>query len=63
MKAKEVFGLILRVFGVVGVAYCIRSIVKHPSDCTLLLVMRILFAVIGVYMVRAAGFEPATPSV
>ncbi len=55
MKAKEVFGLVLRIFGVVGLAYCIRHIVKNPTDPTIILVARVVFALIALYMIRGAS--------
>ena len=55
MKAKELFGLIVRVFGLIGLAYCIRHLVKNPSDGTVLLVARVVFALIALYMIRGAS--------
>lgn len=55
MKPKEAFGLIVRVFGLIGLAYCIRHLVKNPADCVVLLVARVVFALIALYMIRGAS--------
>jgi len=54
MKTKEVFGLVLRTFGMIGLAYCIRRIVRNPTDPALLLLARVVFAAVAVYMIRGA---------
>ncbi len=54
MKAREVFGLVLRTIGVLGLAYMVRQIVRNPDVPTIHLVVRVVCVVFGVYFLRGA---------
>ncbi len=54
MKPREQFGLVLRIIGVLGIAYTVRTFVRCPSPDTLRLVAEIAGVLIGVYLVRGA---------
>ena len=54
MKAKEQFALALRIIGVLGIMYVLRTFVRNPSPAIVVLIIRLVFAVIGVYLIRGA---------
>jgi hypothetical protein len=59
MKTKEMFALVVRVIGVVCLVYLVRNMVNHlihgslPGDA-LYLVTRIIYVVLGAYLIRGA---------
>jgi hypothetical protein len=54
MKAKEQFALALRVIGVLGIIYVLRAFVRTPLPEVMILVVRVVCALIGVYLIRGA---------
>jgi nitrate/nitrite transporter NarK len=54
VNAKETFALIVRVIGLLGVIYLVRRIVKVGIDDLVLLIIRVVCALIGLYFVRGA---------
>lgn len=54
MCPKELFALMVRVVGMIGVIYVIRRIAKLGVDTPPLLIIRVVSALIGLYMVRGA---------
>ena len=54
MKAKEQFALALRVIGVLGIIYVLRTFVRNPLPEVVFLVVRVVCALIGVYLIRGA---------
>ena len=55
MKPKEQFALALRVIGVLGIAYIWRAFARNASPPALLLILRIVSLLIGVYFIRGAS--------
>ena len=54
MKAKEQFALALRIIGVLGILYLLRTFVRNPSPAMVYLGIRLGFVLIGVYLIRGA---------
>jgi hypothetical protein len=54
MKSKEQFALALRIIGVLGIMYLLRTFVRNHSPATVVLILRLVCAVIGVYLIRGA---------
>jgi hypothetical protein len=54
MKAKEQFALVLRVVGVLGIFYVLRSFVRGPNQAVVALVVRVVCALCGLYLIRGA---------
>jgi len=58
MNPKELFALIVRGIGLLGVIYLIRHIIKITADVGvddwLLLIVRLVSVFVGLYMVRGA---------
>jgi len=54
MKAKEQFALVLRVIGVLGIIYVLRTFVRTPLPEVAVIVVRVVCALIGVYLIRGA---------
>jgi hypothetical protein len=54
MKAKEQFALALRIIGVLGIMYILRSFVRNVSPPIVDLIVRLVCAAIGVYLIRGA---------
>jgi hypothetical protein len=55
MNTKEQFALALRVIGVLGIIYIVRAFVRNISPPADILIVRLVCAVIGVYMIRGAS--------
>ena len=55
MKSKEQFALALRIIGVLGIMYILRTFVRNPSPAIVVLILRLVCAVIGVYLIRGAA--------
>jgi hypothetical protein len=55
MKAKEQFALALRIIGVLGIAYVVRTFVRNPAPPTLALIVRVMSVLIGAYFIRGAS--------
>ena len=51
---KEQFALALRIIGVLGIMYILRTFVRNPSPAIVVLIIRLVCAVIGVYLIRGA---------
>ncbi len=54
MKAKEQFALALRVIGVLGIIYVLRTFVRTPLPEVGVLIIRAVCVLIGVYLIRGA---------
>jgi hypothetical protein len=54
MQAKEQFALALRVIGVLGIIYVLRTFVRYPLPEVVVLVVRMVCALIGLYLIRGA---------
>ena len=54
MKAKEQFAVALRVVGVLGIFYVLRSFVRGPNQAVVALVVRVVCALCGLYLIRGA---------
>ena len=54
MKSKELFALALRVIGVLGIIYILRSAVRTTSPAATFLIIRFVFVLIGLYLLRGA---------
>jgi hypothetical protein len=52
MKAREQFALALRVIGVSGIIYVLRAFVRSPLPEVVVLVVRVVCAVFGLYLIR-----------
>jgi hypothetical protein len=55
MKPREQFALALRIIGVLGIAYVIRTVVRNPVPPTLILIVRVVSVLIGAYFIRGAS--------
>jgi len=55
MKANEQFALALRVIGVLGIIYVLRTFVRTPLPEVAVLVLRVVCGLIGVYFIRGAA--------
>jgi hypothetical protein len=55
MKAREQFALALRIIGVLGIAYVVRTFVRNPAPMTLALIARVVSVLIGAYFIRGAS--------
>ena len=55
MKPSEAFALALRIIGVLGIIYLVRSFIWHPSPPAVILILKLACAVIGVYFIRGAS--------
>jgi hypothetical protein len=55
MKAKEQFALALRIIGVLGMMYVLRSFVRNASPAVVIVIIRLVCLVIGVYFIRGAS--------
>jgi uncharacterized MAPEG superfamily protein len=54
MNSKELFALFLRIVGVLGIIYVIRRIDHQESPAAFWLVMRLIYLIIGAYLIRGA---------
>ena len=54
MKPQEQFALALRIIGVLGMIYIVRSFVRHPLPPNLALIGRVASILIGAYLIRGA---------
>jgi len=54
MNTKEQFALALRVIGVLGIIYIVRSFVRTISPPAGILIVRLVCAIVGVYFIRGA---------
>jgi sorbitol-specific phosphotransferase system component IIBC len=54
MKPKEQFALALRIIGVLGIAYVLRTFVRHPCPSTFILIAQVVSVLIGAYFMRGA---------
>ena len=54
MKPKELFALVVRVLGMLGIMFLIRQTVRSPIPSTHIVVIRLICAVIGFYLIRGA---------
>jgi hypothetical protein len=54
MKAKEQFALALRIIGVLGIIYLLRTFIRSPEPQVVYLVIRVMCALIGLYLIRGA---------
>jgi hypothetical protein len=54
MKSKEQFALALRIIGVLGIMYILRSFIRNTSPAIVVLIIRLVCVVIGVYLIRGA---------
>jgi hypothetical protein len=55
MKPREQFALALRIIGVLGIAYVVRTFVRNPSPAMLALIARVVSVLIGAYFIRGAA--------
>ena len=55
MKGKEQFALALRVIGVLGLIYIVRTFVREPMPPAALAAIRVVCALVGVYLIRGAA--------
>jgi len=55
MKPKEQFALALRIIGVLGIAYVVRTFVRNPAPPTVALIVRVVSVLIGAYFIRGAS--------
>jgi len=54
MKPKEQFALALRIIGVLGITYVLRTFIRNPSPPLVYVAIRLVFAVAGLYLIRGA---------
>jgi sorbitol-specific phosphotransferase system component IIBC len=54
MKPKEQFALALRIIGVLGIAYVLRTFVRNPCPSTFILIAQVVSVLIGAYFMRGA---------
>jgi len=54
MNPKEQFALALRIIGVLGIIYILRSFVRIPSPIVAVVIFRLVSVLIGVYFIRGA---------
>jgi hypothetical protein len=54
MNTKEQFALALRIIGVLGLIYIVRTFVRTTMPPAGILIARLVCAVIGVYFIRGA---------
>ncbi len=54
MKPREQFALALRIIGVLGVAYVLRTFVRNPSAPALIVIIRVVSILVGAYFIRGA---------
>ena len=54
MNSKELFALFLRIVGVLGVIYVIRRLMHEESLTAFFVVLRLIYLIIGVYLIRGA---------
>jgi hypothetical protein len=71
MNAKDQFALALRIIGVLSLMYILRALVRSLSPPIVILIVRLVCVVIGVYLIRGApllvnfaypGSLPRTPN-
>lgn len=56
MKSKEIFALVLRIIGVIGVLYEVRLLVRFKLDLpTASIVVRVVYILIALYFIRGAS--------
>ena len=55
MKPREQFALALRIIGLLGIVYVLRSFVRSPVAPTLIVVLRLVGVLIGAYFIRGAS--------
>ena len=55
MKPREQFALALRIIGVLGIAYVVRTFARNPAPPTFALIVRVVSVLIGVYFIRGAS--------
>ena len=55
MNTKEQFALALRIIGVLGIIYIVRSFERSISPPVGILITRLVCAIIGVYLIRGAS--------
>jgi len=67
MKPREQFALALRIIGVLGIAYVVRTFARDPSPPTFALIVRMVSVLVGAYFIRGAplllkfAYPEATP--
>ena len=54
MKAREQFALALRIIGVLGIIYLLRTFIRSPQPEVVFLVVRVVCALGGLYLIRGA---------
>ena len=54
MKPQEQFALALRIIGVLGMIYIVRTFVRNPSPANLTLIVRLVSIFVGAYLIRGA---------
>jgi len=54
MNSKDLFALSLRIVGVLGITYVIRNCVRVTSTDAFYLVLRLVYVIIGLYLIRGA---------
>jgi hypothetical protein len=55
MKPREQFALALRIIGILGIAYVLRSTIRNPVPPPLVLVLRLVSILVGAYFIRGAS--------
>jgi hypothetical protein len=67
MQAREQFALAVRIIGILGLMYVLRTFVRTPYPQVGYLIVRLACVIIGAYMVRGApwlvnfAYPEATP--
>ena len=54
MKAKDKFALALRIIGVLGIIYVLRTFVRNSLAGGVILIVEMACAIIGLYLIRGA---------
>jgi len=54
MKPKEQFALVLRIIGVLGIAYVVRAFARNSCPPAFILVLRVVSVLAGAYFIRGA---------
>jgi|HubBroStandDraft_6_1064221.scaffolds.fasta_scaffold612070_2 hypothetical protein len=56
MKSKEIFALLLRVIGVIGILYEVRLLVRFDRYWAIdFVIVRVVYILIGLYFIRGGS--------
>ncbi len=55
MRPRDQFALALRIIGVLGIAYVVRTFVRSPNPPMVALIARVVSVLIGAYFIRGGS--------